>query len=225
MNLAWTSAASISSMFVFRLKPSTSLAWWSRALSQNIWKVEKALRDFLFKKADFFGKFMQIQHISSKPEKNTHPDKVHAWSELWHLNLFCFSGICHPWFIQGFISANHLNFWYPLSIPISTTISQNDAWAMRTDIGKSWKVWTFEVRLERWWLDWIINLVPIPRIGLVNKLDTLSKGNFLFQLSSNSLHRKEGTQKWMKFRFIVIENSNLINYGIVCKKQKHCFNI
>ena len=42
MNLAWTSAASISSIFVFRLKPSTSLAWWSRALSQNIWKVKKA---------------------------------------------------------------------------------------------------------------------------------------------------------------------------------------
>ena len=81
--------------------------------------------------------------------------------------------------------------------------------SLRTDIGKSWKVWTFEVRLERWWLDWIINLVPIPRIGLVNKVDTLSEGNFLFQLSSNSLHRKEGTQKWMQFRFIVIENSNL----------------
>ena len=156
---------------------------------------------------------MQIQHTSSKPEKNTHPDKVHAWSEFWHLNLFCFSRICHPWFIQGLYLQITWTFaiHYQFRCPLQSTkwCMSHEESSLRTDIGKSWKVWTFEVRLERWWLDWIINLVPIPRIGLVNKVDTLSEGNFLFQLSSNSLHRKEGTQKWMQFRFIVFENSNL----------------
>ena len=154
---------------------------------------------------------MQIQYISSKPEKNTHPDKVHAWSELWHLNLFCFSGICHPWFIQGlYLQITwtfdiHYQFCFP---PLSAKM-MHEPWGQTLERVKKCERLKSDWSAGDWWLDWIINLVPIPRIGLVNKLDTLSKGNFLFQLSSNSLHRKEGTQKWMKFRFIVIENSNL----------------
>ena len=154
-------------------------------------KVKKdALRDLLFKKGGFF---CANSTYIFKTWKEHSP-----WQSsclVWTLTSepFLFFGNLPSLIYSRFISANHLNFWYPLSILISTTISQNDTWVMRTDIGKSWKVRTFEVRLERWWLDWIINLVPIPRIGLVNKLDTLSKGNFLFQSSSNSLHRKEGT--------------------------------
>ena len=153
----------------------------------------KGAKRFLIYKGGFF----QQSHANSIYIFETW--KEHSpWQSsclVWTLTSepFLFFGNLPSLIYSRFISANHLNFWYPLSILFSTTISQNDAWAMRTDIGKSWKVRTFEVRLERWWLDWIINLVPIPRIGLVNKLDTLSKGNFLFQLSSNSLHRKEGT--------------------------------